>query len=215
MLVERKSEALTMLGSFGQFSHATVEYLQLWNDGLCAGFPKHFYIFKILPLMAPRPDQCPRRSVSVPLHSVSWDVSVLYSLQTRCLFILWSGNVSVLYSLQTWWMHPFGALANVNGKILSEVHFSLIYVYMWYLPFPTSKVRSSLANFKSNPMVKIMFTLFPLPALARLMPWLAAGWIHTAKPGTGPAPQGQGPEKERMKILFIYLFLPYIAPSLT
>lgn len=70
-----------MLGKLGQFSHATVEYLRLWNDGLCTGFPKRFYTFKILPLMVTKP--------------------LTPGGLCQCLFIACPGNVSVLYSLQT------------------------------------------------------------------------------------------------------------------
>lgn len=105
------------------------------------------------------------------------------------------------------------ALADVNGKILSEVHFSLIYMYMWYLPFPTSKIRSSLASFKSNPMVKIMFRLFPLPAHLRLMPWLAASWSSQAwhwacSSGSGPR------ERENGVFLTKYGPIPHITKAL-
>lgn len=77
MLVERKSEALTMLGRLGQFSHSNIEYLQLWIDGFCAGFAKRFYIFKILALMAPGPvtagGPCQCLFTAGSLHSGFWE----------------------------------------------------------------------------------------------------------------------------------------------
>lgn len=81
MPVERKSEVLTVLGRPGQFSPANLGYVRFWNDALCAGFPKPFYIFKILPLMSSR--------------------MVTPGGPCQCLFKAGSGNVSVLYPLQT------------------------------------------------------------------------------------------------------------------